>query len=82
MDCSLILVKVKKLTIYHPEGRGTKAEFTYNGYRYLNMSVTDPNYYSVEDKWSTDNAILVISLPDSPYNGKYYYKFVAKIFPI
>lgn len=79
---SLILVKVTGLTIFHPNERSTKATFTYNNTQYNDISVTDPDYYSVQNRWYTKNAILVMSLPESPYNGNYYYKFVAKIFPI
>ncbi len=82
VDHSLILVRVTNFNIVHPEGQRVKANFTYRGTQYLDISVTDPEYYSVVGTWHTDNAILVISLPESPYNGKYYYKFVAKIFPI
>lgn len=94
---SLILVKVSDLTINHltinhpPEQSTnhpperytkTKATFTYRGTEYSNMSVTDPEYYTVPDNYHINRAILVMSLPDSPHNGKYYYKFVAKIFPL
>ena len=79
---SLILVKVTGLTIFHPNERSTKATFTYNNTQYNDISVTDPDYYSVQNRWYTKNAILVMSLPESLYNGNYYYKFVAKIFPI
>ena len=79
---SLILVKVEDLIILHPNERSTKATFTYNDTQYNDISVTDPDYYYVQNQWHTDNAILVMSLPESPYNGNYYYKFVAKIFPI
>lgn len=79
---SLILVEVTDLTITHPNERSTKATFTYYDTQYNDISVTDPDYYYVQNHWHTDNAILVMSLPESPYNGNYYYKFVAKIFPI
>ncbi len=78
---SLILVEVTDLTINHQNERSTKATFTYYDTQYIDISVTDPDYYYVQNQWHTDNAILVMSLPDSPYNGNYYYKFVAKIFP-
>lgn len=78
---SLVLVKVTNFTIVK-FGQRTKANFTYRGTQYSNISVTDPEYYSVPDSWHTENAVLVISLPESPYNGNYYYKFISKIFPI
>lgn len=77
---SLILVKVTDLTIEHPREKSTKATFTYNNTQYSNMSVTDPNYYDISNHWHTDNAILVMSLPESPYLDSCYYKFIAKIF--
>lgn len=81
---SLVLVKVSGLTIYKPSewSTKTKASFTYRGIEYSNMSVTDPEYYTTHNNHHVNNAILVMSLPDSPYNNKYYYKFVAKIFPL
>lgn len=82
VNCSLIIVEVSDLTIEHPTDRSTKATFRYNGNTYRDISVTDRDYYSAPNLWETDKAVLVISLPESPYNGNYYYKFIAKIFPI
>lgn len=90
LNHSLVLVEVTNFTIVqHVEPRRkTKANFTYRGNQYSNMSVTDPKYYSTPDLWHTEKAMLVISLPDSPLDGnqyykeKRYYKFVSKIFPI
>ena len=79
---SLILVKVSDLTINHPTEWSTKATFTYRGTQYCNMAVTDPEYYAAPNNYHVNSAILVMSLPDSPQNEKYYYKFVAKIFPL
>ena len=79
---SLILVKVSDLTINHPSEWSTKASFTYRGMQYSNMAVTDPEYYTEPNNHHVNKAILVISLPDSPQNDKYYNKFVAKIFPL
>ena len=39
-------------------------------------------YYTEPNNHHVNKAILVISLPDSPQNDKYYNKFVAKIFPL
>lgn len=77
---SVVLVEVYNLNIYHTLDRKTKAKFTYNGKAYNNISVTDPEYYDSEP-YKIEKAFLVVSLPDSPYNGNYY-KFIAKIFPI
>lgn len=79
---SLILVKVSDLTINHPSEWSTKASFTYRGIQYSNIAVTDPEYYTAPNNHHVNKAILVMSLPDSPQNDKYYNKFVAKIFPL
>lgn len=83
---SLTLVKVSSLTINHTNNMyndkpKTKASFFYNGRQYNNISVTDPDYYSVPDGTKLTNAYLVISLPDAPFPENHYYKFVAKIYP-
>ena len=77
---SLVLVEVDNLNIYHPSNTQTKAKFTYNGYVYNNISVTDPEYYDSKP-YKFKKAFLVISLPDSPFNDNYY-KFISKIFPL
>lgn len=81
---SLTLVEVSSLTIYKMINRNnqpkTKASFIYNGKQYNNMSVTDPDYYSVQDGMRFAHAYLVISLPDTPIPENRYYKFVAKIY--
>ena len=46
------------------------------------MSVTDPDYYESPEQTYIDKAVLVMSLPDTPYQERRYYKFIAKIFPI
>ena len=79
---SLILVKVRDLVITHPHARSTKAEFKYRLNTYENMSVTDHDFYSTPDQTRIEKAILVMSLPDAPYQERRYYKFIAKIFPL
>lgn len=88
---SLVLVEVDDLTLSHPEqDRRPKANFTYRGKTYENMSVTDEDFYDHPDRWHTNKAVLVMSLPDAPVhidNGSdsgsdRYYKFVARIFPL
>ena len=79
---SLILVKVGNLIITHPTDRSTKAEFSYGFARYENMSVTDPEFYHIPSGTKISQALLVMSLPDSPYNERKYYKFIAKIIKI
>lgn len=78
---SLVLVQVSNLVITHPEVRKTRADFIYRGTVYRDMSVTDRDFYNAPDNTSIKNAILVMSLPDAPISERWYYKFVAKIFP-
>lgn len=78
---SLILVEVTHLVITHPRERSTKAEFFYQSTRYENISVTDPEYYSTTNNFRLERAILIMSLPNNPYNDRYY-KFIAKIYPL
>lgn len=77
---SLIIVEVSDLTIEHPTERSTKATFTYRGVVYKDISVTDRDFYSTPNLWQINKAVLVMSLPESAHNGKYYNKFIAKIF--
>lgn len=82
---SLTLVKVSSLTISQTTNTygkpKTKASFVYNGKWYNNLSVTDPNYYSVPNGTRFVQAYLVISLPDTPFPENCYFKFVAQIYP-
>ena len=86
MGYSLTLVRVSSLTISQTINTynkpKTKASFFYNGKWYNNMSVTDPDFYSVPNGTRFDSAYLVISLPDTPFPEDCYYKFVAQIFPL
>ena len=79
---SLTLVEVQNLRISqveNPTGRPkTKATFTYRGYDYEQMSVTDPKFYTVPNGTVYENAVLVVSI-GTPYNDKYY-KFVSGIY--
>ena len=79
---SLALVKVRNLRICQVENLSgkpkTKVDFTYQIDRYEQVSVTDPNLYTVPDGTVYNNAILVVSI-GTPHNGKYY-KFVSSIF--
>lgn len=82
---SLTLVRVSSLTIsqtinFNGQPK-TKASFIYNGKWYSNMSVTDPEFYSVPNGTRFANAHLVISLPETPFPDDCYYKFVAQIYP-
>lgn len=86
IDYSLTLVHVSSLMISQITNFNsrpkTKASFFYNGKWYNNMSVTDPDFYSVLNGTGFANAYLVISLPDTPFLVNCYYKFVAQIFPL
>lgn len=78
LESSLLVVEVEDLLIEHPDERRTKASFNYLGNKYTALAVTDPEFYKYAgDK--IEKALLVISLPDCPFNEKYY-KFVSKIF--
>ena len=77
---SLILVEVQNLVILHPNEDSTKASFRYKFNQYDNISVTDWDYRHTDT--SLEKAILVMSLPDMPYNERRYYKFIAKVFPL
>lgn len=81
---SLILVKVSSLLISQTTNMcnkpKTKASFIYNRNWYNNMSVTDPQFYSIQNGTRFSNAYLVISLPDTPFPEDCYYKFVAQIY--
>jgi hypothetical protein len=77
---SLILVEVYNLVISHPNETSTKASFNYKFNQYDNIAVTDWDYRHADANF--DKAILVMSLPDIPYNERRYYKFIAKVFPL
>jgi len=70
---------VKSLTISHPTERKTKATFTYKGDQYNDIAVTDPDFYSIPSV-QYKKALLVMSLPDTPFPENKYFKFIAKIF--
>lgn len=59
----------------------SKLDFHYNNAHYTNMSITDPDYFNVEDRTRLGELIIVVSIPDDDYSKNYgYYKFVAKIY--
>ncbi len=84
VDRSLILIRVPWLRLFqraiNPEKTRVKVNFLYNDKFYNNISMTDPEYYGVEDQTNLKNAYIVVSLPDVPYDDGKYYKFIAKIF--
>lgn len=79
---SLTIVEVSNLEIIQeetPSGNPkTKVNFDYNGYKYEHMSVTDEQFYSVNNGTKFDKAILVVSI-GTPYKNRYY-KFVSAIY--
>mgnify|MGYP001050045125 FL=1 len=81
VEQSLVMVKVSDLTI-NPVYNGTpvtnKCDFLYRGNWYKYMSITDPDYRNDGPTVCIDKAIVIVSLPDAPRNGKFY-KCVAKI---
>ena len=86
VDRSLLLVRTRWLRINQntdtPGKTKTRAHFVMNeGDWYNNISVTDPEYYGVEDDTKISPAYLVVSLPDVPFDNGLYYKYIAKIFP-
>lgn len=78
------LVKVSNTVLHRVQGsKGydkSKLEFDYNNTHYYNMSVTDSDYFYIEDGTSLGDAVLVISLANNNYMDFGYFKFVAKIF--
>ncbi len=76
---SLELVEAENLVFAKEPGKKSKVTFTYNGREYRKMSMTDREYYSASDGDRIGRAVLLLSLPEDDYNGKYF-KFVAKIF--
>ena len=84
---SLELIKVQNTILHRVMGSNgyfkSKLDFYYNNSHYMNMSVTDPDYFYAEDGTRLGDLIIVVSIPDDDYskqNG--YFKFVAKIFKL
>lgn len=80
-DHSLELVRVSRLTVHREAERKPKGAFICGGGRYEGMSMTDPAYYGPPGDVEVGEALIVASLPERAYNGKYF-KFIAKIFPL
>ena len=76
---SLMLIRAYGLEFYTSTTGKTKLNFQYNGRKYLNMSVTDRDYFGCENHYNL--AYLVVSIPNdiSPKYSRYY-KFIAKVF--
>jgi len=76
---SLLLADVQNFRIYRDERGKHKASFSYNNFIYDKMSITDPNYYR---EYCAVNTCIVVSLPPEPWEGKFYFKFIAAVNPI
>lgn len=78
---SLTIVKVTNFELFTtPSANGqikTKCRFKYRGSVYNEMSVTDPSLYRVPAGYKSDEAVLIISIPN---DGPWLYKFVSKAF--
>lgn len=55
-----------------------KLRFTYNECIYDRWSMTDPDYYRCDEGKICDEGLIVVSIPEDDFKGKYY-KFVSKI---
>ena len=85
LNRSLYFVEVFDLQISLKEvGDGkskSKVSFTYNNDRYLDIAMTDPEFYL--SNLMAKRAWIVVSLPNEPYgDAQLFYKFVARIIPI
>lgn len=82
---SLALVRVMGLTIHQTTNifgsPKTKASFQYKGNRYF-ISVTDPVCYTIPDQTRFNEAMIVLSLPESPFPDDKYFKFIAWVHPL
>lgn len=58
----------------------SRASFCYNNLKYLDIRVTDGDFFEIENA-TFSKALIVVSLPHESFKGKYY-KFIAKIFPL
>ena len=87
-DYSLTFAEVENLKIYPLDGHHySKADFIYHSsfrnhsaVNYREMSVTDPEYDSVEEPVFIRKAYCVIST-GLPYNNRIY-KYVAAVYPV
>lgn len=83
LNYSLLLVCVNQMKIHTEPGANhdkTQADFMYNGEQYLNISITDRDYYNQDQIIGT--AVIVMSIPNKRMSedNECYLKFIAKIF--
>lgn len=78
---SLTLVQVENFELFTAQNvqgqMRSKCRFKYQNNQYDDMSVTDPMLYGYPKGFKSDEAILVISIPN---DGPWLYKFVSKAF--
>lgn len=82
---SLVMVRVFDLQINHNylgSPAYKKCSFLYRNNQYNFMSITDPEYRNSEPTQLIGDAILIISIPESPDSNNRIYKCVSKIIPI
>ena len=85
---SLLFVKVSNFWVTarknsEREKPKFKCSFSYNNTHYSNLSLTDPNFCTLDKVGKLiRSAALVISLPSKPYDDGAYYKFVSSVFPL
>lgn len=78
---SLEIIKVTNLRVYKDDRGKTKCSFTYRGWNFRYVSVTDPDYRDIKEDLFSREAFLVVSIPTDDLGGNGYYKFVATVFP-
>jgi hypothetical protein len=90
LEHSLILIEVNQLAIIQEifydrisgiDRTKQRAYFSYKTDRYMNISITDQDFFCLTSTKKIDKAVLIMSLPDEPFREKYY-KLIAKIFPL
>lgn len=85
VKCSLGLYYVENIVLSTRENNSgvlrKKISFNFNGCRHFDWSMTDYQYFRVDDGKISDKGIIVVSIPEDDYYGNYY-KFVAQIFAL
>ena len=82
LDYSLQVIKFQNMELYKNDNYKTKVDFTCNGIRHTNYSVTDNNYFTIT-KTRIESGFAVISLPpsdDYTRNGGGYFKYISAIY--
>ncbi|MBQ8178151.1 MAG: hypothetical protein IJ033_03060 [Clostridia bacterium] len=88
LNRSLLFVKVSNFQVttksnFETDKPKFKCSFCYNNTYYVNLSLTDPNFCSLDKVGKVlRSAALVISLPSKAYEDGAFYKFVSSVFPL